>query len=263
MTQEEERYQLREENAALRAENLALRTENNELRQQVAALDGRLKKLEERLAKDSRNSHLPPSSDRFSTPHKTKSLRKSSGKRPGGQPGHEGNALYQVQEPDQVIVHAVLSCEQCQHDLSGEPAFFVERRQVVDLPPKRVVVIEHQAQAKACPHCHQISQATFPAGVAAPVQYGPAFAAVGVYLTQYQLLPYARACETISDLIGPSMTVGTLKALVERTACALAPITEQIASALQKGKLMHQDETSLKVGGKRVWLHVGSTSALT
>src|SRR6266700_6261381 len=57
----------------------------------------------------------------------------------------------------------------------------VERRQVIDLPIKRVQVIEHQAQQKCCPTCQQISSAAFPENVSAPVQYGAAFGAVGVY----------------------------------------------------------------------------------
>jgi len=60
----------------------------------------------------------------------------------------------------------------------------VERRQVVDLPPKRVVVIEHQAEQKWCPACQQISNASFPLDVRAPVQYGAALGAVGVYLVR-------------------------------------------------------------------------------
>jgi len=217
MTQEEELRQLREENATLRAEN-------QELRQRVTEMDTRLKQIEERVAKDSHNSHLPPSSNRFHRPKKTRSLRTPSQKKPGAQTGHEGQTLYQVSEPDQIIVHAVETCANCQSDLSSVPAQGMERRQVLDIPPKRVVVIEHQGQQKVCPDCHAVTKACFPEGVSAPIQYSPAFGAVGVYLTQQQLLPYERACETLQDVLGPAMTVGTLKNLVERCAATLKPI---------------------------------------
>jgi transposase len=255
---------LQEENRVLREENATLHVlvaELLPLKEQVAQLSSQVNQLESRLAKDSHNSHLPPSSDRFHP--QPKSLRKKSGKKPGAQPGHEGTTLSLSQTPDQVVVHEVYTCAHCQADLSAEPVLQAERRQVLDVPPKRVIVWEHQAQVKYCPTCHHISTASFPDGVCAPVQYSPALGALAVYLVQQQLLPYERACETIQDLIGPSMTAGTLKALVERCAQHLQPIEEQIATALQQGNVMHQDETSLSVLGKRFWMHVGCTASLT
>ena len=257
---------LREENAALREENATLRAlvaELLPLKTQVEQLSTQVKQLESRLAKDSHNSHLPPSSDRFARQPRTKSLRKPSGKKPGAQAEHEGNTLYQVIEPDQVIVHPVEICACCKHDLRQEPTLGIERRQVLDLPPKRVVVVEHQAQQKYCPHCQQISRAAFPEGVGAPVQYSPAFAAVGVYLVQQQLLPYERACETIQDLIGPSMSVGTLKGWVERCAQHLEPVEQEIKAHLHTSRVLHQDESGLYVMGKRMWMHVSATETLT
>ncbi len=129
----------------------------------------------------------------------------------------------------------------------------VERRQVIDLPIKRVQVIEHQAQQKCCPTCQQISSAAFPENVSAPVQYGAAFGAVGVYLVQQQLLPYERACEVMQDLLGPS----------QRCAQQLCPVEEQIKAALARAAVLHQDETGLYVAGKRHWMHVSATEQLT
>src|SRR6266566_58356 len=146
---------LREENATLRAQVGALLP----LKTQVEELSAHVKQLESGLTKDSHNSHLPPSSDRFARQPKTKSLRTPSGKKPGAQAGHAGNTLYQVSEPDQVIVHPVETCASCQHDLRQEPPLYLERRQVLDIPPKRVVVVEHQAEQKYCPQCQQISKA--------------------------------------------------------------------------------------------------------
>jgi transposase len=263
---QEENAVLREENAALRENAAMLRAVVDELlplKKQVEELSQQVKQLESRLSKDSHNSHLPPSSDRFARQKKTKSLRKQSGKQPGGHPGHEGNTVYQVSEPDQRVVHHIENCACCQHDLRSVAPIAVQRRQVLDLPPKRVIVVEHLTEQKVCPNCQSITKAPFPEGVSAPVQYGPAFGAVGVYLTQQQHLPYARACETIQDLIGPAMTVGTLQTLVERCAEHLKPIEEQIKAHLSKARVLHQDETGLYVMGKRLWMHVAATATLT
>src|SRR5437763_1961365 len=216
-----------------------LRQENSALRDQVALLSERISALEAQLAKDSHNSHLPPSSDRFH--RQPKSLRKPSGKKPGGQSGHPGSTLMLSPTPDQVIVYPVVFCQHCQRDLREVESLQVERRQVVDLPPKRVVVIEHQAHQKWCPFCQQISSAPFPEDVRAPVQYGAALGAVGVYLVQQQLLPYERACEVLEDLLGSAMSIGTLQALVARCAAQLAPVEQQSKAALSRTEVLHQD----------------------
>ena len=165
--------------------------------------------------------------------------------------------------PDVVLVHPVESCLHCQQDLRAVQSLQVERRQVIDLPPKRVVVIEHQAEQKCCPRCQQISAALFPLDVRAPVQYGAALGAVGVYLVQQHLLPYERACEVIEDLLGPAMSVGTLQALVQRCADSLAPVEQEIKAALAHAAVLHQDETGLYVAGQRHWMHVSATERLT
>ncbi len=275
MTTEEEVIFLRQEKQALQervrvqqeqieAQQAVIKQQQHvieELQKQTAELSNQVHALQERLKKDSHNSHLPPSSDRFH--RQPKSLRKSSGKKPGGQAGHPGSSLMLSPAPDQVLVHAVERCQHCRHDLREVESLQVERRQVLDLPVKRVVVIEHQAQQKYCPRCQQISSAPFPQDVRAPVQYGAAVAAVGVYLVQQQLLPYERGCEVIEDLLGASMSVGTLAGLVEHCAEQLAPVEQQIKAALSHAPVLHQDETGLHVANQRQWMHVSATERLT
>ena len=98
MTSEE---QLREEKSQLQ-EQVRMQQEVIERQsQQIAQLTAQVEDLQARLSKDSHNSHLPPSSDRFK--RQPKSLRKKSGKKAGGQPGHRGEHLQMVETPDQVI----------------------------------------------------------------------------------------------------------------------------------------------------------------
>lgn len=275
MTLEEELIHLREENKGLR-EQLAERdeliqqqqgvlSEQNalieQLREQQGTLAEQMKTLQERLCKDSHNSHLPPSSDRFV--RKPKSLRTKSEKKSGGQVGHQGSSLQWSSTPDEVIERQVERCEACQHDLQAVAACGGERRQVVDVPSPRLVVREYRAEQKQCPHCQQITMAAFPAGVQAPIQYGPHVAATAVYLVQQQLLPLARACEVMSDLLGVQMSEGTVCELIQRCAGQLAPVEQQIKEALKQAEVIHQDETGLYVGGKRHWMHVTCTPTLT
>jgi transposase len=254
MTPEEELLQLRQENKELH-ERLAQRDEL------IAQLQQRVQALEERLAKDSHNSHLPPSSDRFV--RQPKSLRKKSGKKAGGQEGHPGATLQWHACPDEVIVHPVTCCEHCQHDLQAVKPLQIERRQVVDVPAPRPLVQEHHAERKQCPFCQQITAAAFPAGVDAPLQYGMRLGAIAVYLVQQQLLPWARACEVLADLVGVQISEGTLASLIERCAQNLKEVEEATKEALVKADVLHQDETGLYVKGMRSWMHVACTAQLT
>jgi transposase len=275
MTIEEELISLREENKILREQlaqrdeiiqqQQALLAEQNVVMQQhgeqMSSLSEHMKALQDRLAKDSHNSHLPPSSDRFV--RKAKSLRTKSEKPSGGQAGHPGASLPFSSTPDEIILQQVDRCEVCQHDLHAVAACGGERRQVVDVPSPRVVVREYRAEQKQCPHCQHITIAAFPAGVRAPIQYGPNVGATAVYLVEQQLLPLARACEVMRDLLGVQMSEGTVWELIKRCAGQLASVEQQIKEALIQSEVIHQDETGLYVEGKRHWMHVTCTPTLT
>ena len=53
----------------------------------------RIAELEARLRQTPRNSFRPPSSEGLGKPPPRRSLRKRSGRKPGGQDGHEGSTL--------------------------------------------------------------------------------------------------------------------------------------------------------------------------
>lgn len=229
----------------------------------VAALEADNAALRARLGTTSRNSGKPPSSDGPGVKPHPKSQRARGGRKPGGQPGHVGATLRQVDEPDEVRVHAPAACRACGRRLEGVPALRRERRQVVDLPAVRAWVVEHQAETKRCPGCGAETRGAFPAGVVAPAHYGPRVAAVAVYLNQAQLLPLERTCQVLADLLGCPIAEGTLEGAVrachERLAEAEAVIKRGVAGA----GVAHFDETGLDVGGKAAWLHVASTPRLT
>jgi len=289
MTKDEELDQLRAENRALRE---ALQHKDSELEQAqqanqdlreglkqaiiaigsgqervnvleglIDALQERIKTLERQQAKDSHNSSLPPSSDRFVRP--PKSLRKKSGKSPGGQPGHRGHHLRQVEMPDEILIHPVLCCEQCHHDLCTQKASLPERRQVIDLPAKRLWVREHRVEEKQCPVCSHLTRAPFPATVVAPAQYGTSIQTLATYLVEGQAVPYARASQLLHELLGVQLSAGSIARFVSTCHQQLAAVETSLKAALVKTKVLHQDETAVRVGTMGWWVHVCSTARLT
>jgi transposase len=165
--------------------------------------------------------------------------------------------------PDRVVVHRPARCRACGADLAAAPATFLERHQVVDLPPLALETVAHQTVACACPACGAATVGTFPPEAAAQLSYGPRLLALGVYLTDYQLLPYARASEALTDLFGAGPSPGTLVAAQQRAAAQLGAAEQVVRERLRAAAVAHFDETGINIGGQPVWLHVASTAGFT
>lgn len=216
--------------------------------------------LEKRLAKDSHNSSKPPSSDGYRRQVKR---REKSQKSRGGQAGHQGHHLAQVESPDQVVQHRPLHCQQCHEVLPQTAGVVKERRQIQDVPPLRLQVTEHQLVEQRCPRCGARCQGAFPAGVDAVAQYGPNVQALAVYLSQFQLLPLERITEFFADWkLGP-VSEGSLVNWVREAAERLRPTQETLERLLLKSRLAHVDETGGRIGGVLHWFHVLCTRWLT
>src|SRR6266508_6851502 len=92
------------------AETATLRAENTALRELITGLQTQIAELERRLGLDSSNSGKPPSSDGLKKPARIRSLREPSGKIRGGQKGHPGETLRQVETPDAVVDYYPKAC---------------------------------------------------------------------------------------------------------------------------------------------------------
>jgi transposase len=247
--------QLKADFTVLKAENIALRAECQVLRDEVQS-------LKEQVAKDSHNSSKPPSSDGLAKP-KPKSLRQPSGRPTGGQPGHPGHALRMVEKPDHIVPHKVERCAGCGRSLVKQPPERVERRQVFDLPEPKLEITEHQSEVKTCP-CGCVNRAAFPPEAVAPVQYGPRVKSVGVYLGEYQLLPFDRLAEIMRDLFAcESFSEGTLANFKADCSQRLEPVEAAIRDLAAAAPVAGFDETGVRATGSLHWLHTVSTRLLT
>jgi transposase len=226
------------------------------------ASERRVHHLEEQIAKNSRNSSKPPSSDGLSKP-KPKSLRPPSTRPTGGQPGHAGSTLRMVEKPDHQVRHVVERCKDCGRSLTRQVPERIERRQVFDLPEPKLVITEHQSEIKTCT-CGCVNRATFPPEAVAPVQYGPRLKSAAVYLKEYQLLPFDRLSEIMRDLFAcESFSQGTLANMDADCSQRLKPVEEVIRTQAAQAAVAGFDETGMRAVGSLHWLHTVSTQYLT
>ena len=224
----------------------------------IQQLEARIKELEDQLSKNSRNSSKPPSTDEFDKPA-PKSLRKKTGRKAGGQKGHEGTNLKMVESPDAKELHQVKVCVCCQKSLRRQKADSIERRQVYDLPPLELIITEHQAEVKRC-SCGHVNRADFPPGVSHYVQYGPSIKSLVVYMQDYQLLPYERTKEFVQDVFGHQLSTGTLYNIRQYAFDQLATFEERLKALLTVAVVAGFDETGIRIMAQRLWLHSCSTS---
>jgi len=231
------------------------------IRVYIRYLEARIHELETRLSKNSSNSSKPPSSDGLK--RKPKSLRSKTGKKPGGQQGHVGKGLTQVENPDVVVTHAPTNCNDCGSNLDGVGGSCVEKRQVFDVPQPKIEVTEHRVEEKKCPCCGCISRAGFPDAIKGPVQYGERVQALAAYFAHQHFIPVDRLCQIFEDVFGMAMSAGTCSNVDEKLFRNLESFESGLKTYLLAARVLHFDETGMRCEKKLHWVHVASSQMAT
>tara|TARA_R100000935_G_C2816602_1_gene157637 strand:- start:9 stop:1370 length:1362 start_codon:yes stop_codon:yes gene_type:complete len=236
------------------------------LERKVKTLEKENAFLKERLAKyenpkNSRNSSLPPSKDE-NRPKKNQSLRKPTGRKPGGQKGREGKTLEMTANPDVVIKLQPDYCTTCGASLQEMPSMKKNSRQVIDIPPLKAVYTEYQTFSKVC-NCGCQTTAEFPQRVKAPISYGENIESLIAYFHARQYVPFARMKEIFNTVFGVNISEGGLHYLLEKFAQKTNPIYQIIKQRIQQSPVVGTDETGVKVSGKKHWFWTWQTSNLT
>jgi transposase len=229
----------------------------------IVALLERVEELERRLSLNSSNSGKPPSSDGVKKPWRVNNQRERTGRKSGGQSGHEGTTLRQVANPNKVIDYCPPVCAACGRGLGLADTRGHQKRQVFDILPPVVQVTEHRAHSCGCLACGSQTAAAFPAEISAAVQYGLSVEALVVYLQAWQLIPEDRLAELMGDIFGVEVAPATIAAMGQRKAQAWTGVADQIEQRVKEAAVKHLDETGYRVAGVLQWLHVASTWLLT
>ena len=226
-------------------------------------LNQTIQELKEQLNKNSQNSSNPPSSDGYKKPT-PKSLRKSSGKKVGGQTGHEGTCLSVTATPDEIHAHMPLACKGCQHyELCKGTACIAEKRQVIDAVVT-VHVTEHQAlELPICMLHGDNRRGEFPEDVKAAVQYGKNLQALSIAFNTVGAVSIKRTHEILFGVFNIPLATGTITSMVQRFATGLNATVATIKEKMESSALGHFDETGTRVENKLWWVHDASNCEYT
>jgi transposase len=212
--------------------------------------------LSNHLGVNSSNSSKPPSQD----PNREKKTRQARGHRrkPGGQKGHKGSHLKQVEKPTSV--------EDIEIDRRTLPpgeyrSHGFESRQVFEVEVS-LHVTEYRAEVLMNEDGVEFV-AEFPKGVTEPAQYGSSVKAHSVYMSQFQLVPLDRVRDHFHDQVRVPLSKGSVSNWNAQAYQLLEPFEEWARRELIQAVCNNADETGINVGGKRLWLHSVSNEKVT
>ena len=210
----------------------------------------------ERLGLSSKNSSKPPSSD----PNRKKKSAKDrkSTKKPGGQPGRIGSNLKPVSNPD-IIEDIKIDKRTIPRGKYTEDGF--ESRQILDIDVS-IIVTEYRAQVLV-DESGKRYVAAFPQNVKRPIQYGSTVKSESVYMSQYQLIPYARINDYFINHANINISQGSIYNFNLEAYKALESFEEICKSKLIESSRVNADETGININGKRVWLHTACNDLWT
>ena len=183
---------LEDENKALKEENSTLRKENDELKEKVAFLEendgqeaaGKIKALSDEVARltailnnDGTNSGTPTSKTPIDKNKVIPNSREKSGKKKGGQPGHEQHTLSPIPECElnDDEDHEMNACPHCGSDDIEDIGY--DEKDELDCEV-RVIKKRHRFHKYRCRKCGKEFRASVPNGLKEKCQYGSSLKAM-------------------------------------------------------------------------------------
>lgn len=220
----------------------------------IAELEARVLELEAQLRQNSANSSRPPSSDPPWAPRSAK--RPPSGRRRGGQPGHEPHRRTLL-PPDRVsAVHELRppACRGCGHQLEGSDQS-PYRHQVIDVPLVIAKAVEYRLHALVCPACGISTRAQLPPGIPRG-NFGPRLQAMVAVCTGAYHLSKRMVEGLLSDFFDADISLGTISNLEQQTSEALVSPVEEAKHYVRRQPVVGADETGWTEAKAKAWLWV-------
>lgn len=233
---------------------LRLERELHELRAELA-------ELRRQVNRNSGNSSLPPSANPPWAPGR--GGKKPTGRKPGGQAGHEGHhrRMLPLEEVDEVVKHRPKRCRGCGAELSDVEGLIIDRHQISELPKRAVKVTEHQALACTCGRCGQVSKGAIPEELSQSV-LGERLTAAVAFVSSRVHGSRRAVQELLQEMLGVELSLGTVINREKEVTAALNAPYRQAKEAIQKAPAKNVDETGWKRAGRFLWVAANKTLAV-
>lgn len=165
--------------------------------------------------------------------------------------------------PDRIVVHAPTACGGCGAVLTG--GRLVGRRQVIELPPVRATVVEHQVRERRCRCCGWMGRGARPdlgAQAGPHRRIGWSVAALVATLRTKLRLPLRQLQWLLEHRFGLRVSVGTLNGVLEEVARAGRATYDALLAEARASPVVHVDETGWREDGQNGYVWTVSTPTI-
>lgn len=227
-------------------------------------LEEKIEDLKSRLSLSSSNSSKPPSSDSVKA-IKNRKKAPLSGRKKGGQIGHEGKSrdILPAEEVDEIIDYFPEECNHCGHTLKIDikNRNFV-RHQVQEIELIKSSTKEYRLHEMCCPECKRKTRVNWPSEVPRS-SFGINVQSLISLLTGKYRLSKRECKELMKDVMGVEISAGSIIALEQSTSKALTKPVEEALNYIKRVDVVNTDETGWRNSNKLSWLWTAVTKCLS
>ncbi len=235
------------ENEKLKLDISVLTSKIKTLTQELAQSNKIVDNLKVRINKDSSNSSKPSSTDCIYTKKIHNNTNRKKGGKTGGQFGHKGRTL------SEEYVKTLIKNGKVKHiikDIGNVKNPNYKSKFICDIEITTVVT-EYRY------HADKNNKYNIPTKMLPVVQYGPYSKSLMTYITNELMCPLNKTATFMQCLsMGKyKFSEGTVVNTQKTIDKLLEPIVEKIKQKLIEVKILHADETGIRVNGELKWLH--------
>lgn len=236
--------ELQESNRVLKQENTALRLRTSKLEQENAELRAKLG--------GGKKGGSTPEWVKANTPEQPKKERKKRGT----------SHFRPRQTPTRIVEHAHDACPDCGRALSGGTVH--HSRQVIDIPPVSVEVVEHRYISRHCGVCKKnyVPKADLIGEVIGTHRMGIRLMSLVSYLSVVGRMPKLTIKKLFASLFGVEISSGEINKILFAVAGRCKGEVDKILSAVRGSPWIHADETGWRENGKNGYIWSLSTPGL-